>query len=86
MGEGLPTLDEGGVYLPWMGRVYLPWIGEGGTHLGWWRGYLTWSGGGGLPSLEWGRGYLPWTGYVAGGMPLAASRRTFLFYTSFLSS
>ena len=58
-GEGVPTLDGG--------RRYLPWMGEGGTYLGWGGGtYLEWGegvptlDGGGVPTLDVGRGYLPW--------------------------
>ena len=61
MREGVPTLDWGGVYLPWMGMsTYLGWGGEvptlddGGDEV------PTLDGGGGT-YLGWGRGtYLGW--------------------------
>ena len=70
---------------------YLPWMGAGVPTSNGGEGVPTLDGvraltlhGGGVPSLG---GYLPWSGegvptldrLCAGSMPLAASRRTFLF-------
>ena len=33
-GGGVPTMDRGTGYLPWMREGYLPWTGRGSTYLG----------------------------------------------------